>query len=80
MEQKPWLKSYPEGVPPEIDPARYGSLTQLLEESFRKHAGLYAVAIVAMLVMAGMTAASAWIVVRTTLLSIDWAVRLDPAV
>ena len=26
------------------------------------------------------TAASAWIVVRTTLLSIDWAVRLEPAV
>ena len=32
---------------------------RLLKESFRKHAGLYAVAIVAMLVMAGMTAASA---------------------
>jgi acyl-CoA synthetase (AMP-forming)/AMP-acid ligase II len=38
MEQKPWLKSYPEGVPHEIDPTRYESLTQLLEESFRKHA------------------------------------------
>lgn len=38
MQQKPWLKSYPKEVPHEIDPAQYGSLTQLLEESFRKHA------------------------------------------
>ncbi len=34
---------------------------RLLKESFRKHAGTYAVAIAAMLVMALMTAASAWI-------------------
>jgi long-chain acyl-CoA synthetase len=39
MEQKPWLRSYPPGVPHEIDPDQYSSLTQLLEESFRKHAG-----------------------------------------
>lgn len=38
MPQKPWLENYPEGVPHEIDPEQYGSLTQLLEESFRKHA------------------------------------------
>lgn len=38
MQQKPWLKSYPKEVPTEIDPEQYGSLTQLLEESFRKHA------------------------------------------
>lgn len=38
MEQKPWLRSYPEGVPHEIDPGQYTSLTQLLEESFRKNA------------------------------------------
>jgi long-chain acyl-CoA synthetase len=38
MDQKPWLKSYPPGVPHDIDPGQYGSLTQLLEESFRKHA------------------------------------------
>ena len=38
MEQKPWLASYPEGVPHEINPDQYTSLTQLLEESFRKHA------------------------------------------
>lgn len=38
MEQKPWLRSYPQGVPHEIDPEQYTSLTQLLEESFRKNA------------------------------------------
>ena len=38
MEQKPWLKSYPEGVPHDVQPEQYASLTQLLEESFRKHA------------------------------------------
>jgi long-chain acyl-CoA synthetase len=35
---KYWLKSYPEGVPHEIQPEQYRSLTQLLEESFRKNA------------------------------------------
>ena len=35
---KPWLQSYPEGVPREVDPRQYRSLTQLLEESFRKNA------------------------------------------
>ncbi|WP_298835220.1 long-chain-fatty-acid--CoA ligase [uncultured Piscinibacter sp.] len=34
----PWLASYPPGVPAEIDPTRYNSLTQLLEEAFRNHA------------------------------------------
>lgn len=34
---KHWLRSYPEGVPHEIDPQQYRSLTQLLEESFRKN-------------------------------------------
>lgn len=38
MDPKHWLKSYPEGVPHEIDPGQYASLTQLLEEAFRKHA------------------------------------------
>lgn len=33
-----WLKSYPEGVPAEIDPDQYRSLVQLLEESFTKFA------------------------------------------
>ena len=38
MEQKPWLASYPEGVPHGINPDQYASLTQLLDESFREHA------------------------------------------
>ncbi len=33
-----WIKSYPEGVPAEIDFTRYRSLVQLLEESFSKYA------------------------------------------
>ncbi|MDD0838981.1 AMP-binding protein [Curvibacter sp. HBC61] len=33
-----WLKHYPDTVPAEIDPEQYGSLTQLLEESFRRFA------------------------------------------
>ena len=33
-----WLKSYPAGVPAEIDPGRYGSLVQMLEESFSRFA------------------------------------------
>jgi acyl-CoA synthetase (AMP-forming)/AMP-acid ligase II len=38
MQQKNWLKNYPAGVPHDIDPEQYASLTQLLEESFRKNA------------------------------------------
>jgi long-chain acyl-CoA synthetase len=34
---KHWLRSYPAGVPHDIDPGQYRSLTQLLEESFRKN-------------------------------------------
>jgi long-chain acyl-CoA synthetase len=33
-----WLKSYPEGVPADIDPSQYTSLVGLLEESFTKYA------------------------------------------
>lgn len=32
--EKVWLKSYPPGVPAEIDMSRYASITALLEESF----------------------------------------------
>jgi long-chain acyl-CoA synthetase len=32
-----WLKSYPPGVPSEIDPSKYDSLVALLEESFAKY-------------------------------------------
>ena len=34
-----WLKSYPPGVPADIDLARYASLVQLMAESFAKYAG-----------------------------------------
>ena len=37
--EKVWLKSYPPGVPAEIDPTRYDSVGQMLEESFREHSG-----------------------------------------
>jgi long-chain acyl-CoA synthetase len=36
--EKNWLKSYPDDVPHEIHPEQYRSLTQLLEESFKKNA------------------------------------------
>ncbi|MET3109010.1 long-chain acyl-CoA synthetase [Oxalobacteraceae bacterium GrIS 2.11] len=36
---KLWLKSYPPGVPAEIDLSNYQSLAQLMEESFKKYAG-----------------------------------------
>jgi acyl-CoA synthetase (AMP-forming)/AMP-acid ligase II len=32
-----WLASYPPGVPHDIDVGQYHSLTDLLEESFRKN-------------------------------------------
>ena len=36
--EKHWLKNYPDGVPHDVHPEQYRSLTQLLEESFRKNA------------------------------------------
>lgn len=36
--EKIWLKSYPSGVPAEINPEQYKSLVQLLDESFKKNA------------------------------------------
>jgi long-chain acyl-CoA synthetase len=36
--EKFWLKSYPEGVPAEVDYTRYPSLVHLLEGSFRQYA------------------------------------------
>ena len=35
--EKIWLKSYPPGVPAEIDPTRYSSVADLFEESFREY-------------------------------------------
>jgi long-chain acyl-CoA synthetase len=34
---KIWLKSYPPGVPAEIDTSRYSSVAELLDEAFREH-------------------------------------------
>ena len=36
--EKVWLKSYPPGVPAEIDANAFSSLTAILEQSFEKHA------------------------------------------
>ncbi|KQQ33098.1 long-chain fatty acid--CoA ligase [Duganella sp. Leaf126] len=36
--EKIWLKSYPQGVPAEIDSTQFRSITHLLEEAFRKYA------------------------------------------
>ncbi len=38
--EKVWLKRYPEGVPAEIDPDKYGSLVEMFEESVSKFADL----------------------------------------
>lgn len=38
MTERVWLSSYPQGVPADIDPAKYTSLVALLEESFQKYA------------------------------------------
>jgi len=35
---KPWLASYPSGVPAEIDPSRYTSIAAMADESFRSFA------------------------------------------
>ena len=34
--EKPWLASYPPGVPAEIDPAKYASIREILQQSFRE--------------------------------------------
>jgi long-chain acyl-CoA synthetase len=36
--EKIWLKSYPPGVPAEIDTTQFGSVADLLERSYREHA------------------------------------------
>ncbi|SDE35595.1 long-chain acyl-CoA synthetase [Variovorax sp. CF079] len=38
MTDRPWLTSYPQGVPADIDGSRYPSLVALMEESFSKYA------------------------------------------
>jgi long-chain acyl-CoA synthetase len=37
MNERPWLASYPEGMPAEIDPEAYPSLLGLFEEAFTKN-------------------------------------------
>ena len=36
--ERPWLKSYPPGVPYDIDASQYSSLVSLMEEAFKKNA------------------------------------------
>jgi len=36
LSERFWLKSYPQGVPPEVDPSRYSSVLELLEEAFTR--------------------------------------------
>jgi long-chain acyl-CoA synthetase len=38
MTDRIWLKTYPEGVPADIDVNRYASVVDLMEESFKKYA------------------------------------------
>lgn len=38
MTDRPWLSSYPQGVPADIDASRYPSLVALMDESFSKFA------------------------------------------
>ncbi|AMM24959.1 long-chain-fatty-acid--CoA ligase [Variovorax sp. PAMC 28711] len=38
MTDRPWLSSYPAGVPADIDASKYTSLVALMEESFSKYA------------------------------------------
>ena len=39
MTDRIWLKSYPKGVPADINTSQYTSLVTLMEESFQKYAG-----------------------------------------
>jgi len=40
MNEFPWLQHYPESIKHEIDPDRYGSLIEMLEEILKKYAAL----------------------------------------
>ena len=37
IDQRPWLKNYPEGVPANINPDAYPNLLALLEDTFKKY-------------------------------------------
>lgn len=36
--ERPWLSQYPEGVPADVDPTRYGSLVELMDNACKTHA------------------------------------------
>jgi long-chain acyl-CoA synthetase len=38
MTDRIWLQSYPQGVPADIDPGQYGSMVEMMEESFKNFA------------------------------------------
>lgn len=38
MSERPWLAAYPEGVPTDIDPSKYHSLVDLMEQAFKAYA------------------------------------------
>ncbi len=38
MTDRIWLKSYPQGVPADIDASQYASVVEMMEESFKKYA------------------------------------------
>src|SRR3954447_8052479 len=40
--ERNWLKNYPAGVPPHVNANEYASLVELLDDSFKKYAGLCA--------------------------------------
>ena len=35
--EKIWLKSYPPGVPEDIEPGKFNSLKEIFEQSFEEH-------------------------------------------
>ena len=45
MNDRIWLKTYPPGVPADIDVNRYGSVVEMMEESFQKFANRSAMGI-----------------------------------
>ena len=36
-DDKPWLKSYPPGIPAEIEPLEFSSVAELLEDSCNRY-------------------------------------------
>lgn len=40
VEERPWLKNYPKGVPANIDADAFGSVVEMLEECFKKYKNL----------------------------------------